>query len=137
MAKLKTKATTVSVDTYISKIADESVRDDCHTLVRMMQKITNEPPVMWGPSIVGFGKYHYKYASGHEGDMCLTGFSPRKTNLTVYAYASAHPELLKKLGKHKATKACIYIKTLEDIDLKVLEKIVSENVKQVRKTYPG
>lgn len=134
MADIKTKATTVSVDGFIEKIPDERVRDDCWTLVKMMQKITGSPPTMWGPSIIGFGKYHYKYDSGHEADMCITGFSPRKANLTIYAYYK--PELLKKLGKHKATKACIYVKKLDDIDLKVLEKIIDTNVKDVRKKYP-
>lgn len=136
MAELKTKATASSVDAFIDKLADESVRDDCRLLIRMMQKITDSPPVMWGPGIVGFGKYHYKYASGHEGDMCITGFSPRKQALTIYAYPRAE-NLMKKLGKHKASKACIYVKKLDDIDMKVLEKIVEASVKQARKTYPG
>ena len=134
MAELKTKATAVSVDTFIDKQESESIRDDCRALIKMMQKITGEPPVMWGPSIVGFGRYHYKYDSGHEGEMCIAGFSPRKQNLTIYAYQ--YPDILKKLGKHKATKACIYVKKLADIDMKVLEKIVDANVKDVRKKYP-
>jgi hypothetical protein len=135
VAELKTKATAVSVDAFIDKQPKESVRDDCRMLIKMMQRITGEPPVMWGPSIVGFGRYHYKYDSGHEGEMCIAGFSPRKENLTVYAYPQG--DLLKKLGKHKATKACIYIKKLADIDMKVLEKIVDANVRAVRKKYPG
>ena len=134
MAELKTKATAVSVDTFIDKQASESIRDDCRALIKMMQKITGEPPVMWGPGIVGFGRYRYKYDSGHEGEMCIAGFSPRKQNLTIYAYQ--RPELLKKLGKHKSSKACIYVKKLADIDMKILEKIVDSNVKEVRKKYP-
>jgi hypothetical protein len=134
MAELKTKATAVSVDTFIDKQASESIRDDCRALIKMMQKITGELPVMWGPSIVGFGRYHYKYDSGHEGEMCVAGFSPRKQNLTIYAYQ--RPDLLRKLGKHKSSKGCIYVKKLADIDMKVLEKIVDSNVKEVRKKYP-
>jgi hypothetical protein len=134
MAELKTKATSVSVDAFIDKIPNEGVRDDCQALIKMMKKITGSPPVMWGPSIIGFGRYHYKYDSGHEGDMCIAGFSPRKGNLTIYAYTNA--DQLKKLGKHKASKGCIYVKKLEDIDMKVLEKIVDTNVKEVRKKYP-
>lgn len=134
MAELKTKATASSVDAFIDKVPDESRRDDCRVLIRMMRKITNAPPVMWGPSIIGFGKYHYKYASGHEGEMCIAGFSPRKTDLTIYAIQPA--DLMKKLGKHEASKACIYVKKLDDIDLKVLEKILVASVKQVRKMYP-
>lgn len=135
MAELKTKATKVSVDNYIDKIPDERVRDDCRALIKLMSKITGEPPVMWGPSIIGFGHYHYKYASGHEGEMCITGFSPRKPNLTIYAYSL--PEELKNLGKHKASKACIYVKKLEDIDMKVLEKIITASIKRTRKAHPN
>jgi hypothetical protein len=131
----KTKATAVSVDAFIEKLADETTRDDCRSLIRIMQKITGAPPVMWGPSIIGFGRYHYKYPSGHEGDMCLTGFSPRKPNMTVYAYPKE--PLMKKLGKHKAAKACIYFKRLEDIDVTVLEKLIKINVDEVRKKYPS
>lgn len=138
MAELKTKPTAVSVEAFIDKIDDETLRDDCRALIKMMQKITNAPPVMWGPSIIGFGKYHYKYASGHEGDMPVAGFSPRKTNITVYAYATYTKDaLLKKLGKHKSSKACIYFKRLADIDMSILEKIVRDNVQEVRAKYPG
>src|SRR5690349_19745056 len=135
MADQKTKPTTLSPDDFIDKLPSESVRDDCRVLVKMMQKVTGEPAVMWGPSIIGFGKYRYKYASGHEGYSAVAGFSPRKTDLTVYCYPKDQA-LLKKLGKHKASKACLYIKRLSDVDLKVLEKLVSLAVKDVRAKYP-
>jgi hypothetical protein len=135
MAAQKTKPTSVSVEAFIDKIDKESTRDDCRTLIRLMQKITGFPPVMWGPSIIGFGRYHYKYASGHEGEMCLTGFSPRKPNLTIYAYPKE--PLLKKLGKYKSSKACIYVKRLADIDMAVLEQLISANVKDIKAKYPG
>lgn len=137
MAEQKTKPTKQSVQEFIDAVADEQMRDDCAVLIKMMKKITGENPVMWGPSIVGFGSYHYKYASGHEGDACLAAFSPRKPNLTVYAMAlEGSQPLLEKLGKHKATKGCIYIKRLADVDLKVLEKIITESVKETKKKYP-
>jgi hypothetical protein len=114
------------------------VRDDCRELIKLMKKVTGSPPKMWGPSIIGFGQYHYKYESGHEGDMCITGFSPRKGNLTLYVMGSfpGQDALLKKLGKFKASKACLYIKKLEDIDMTVLEKIVKGTVDYTKKKYP-
>lgn len=137
MAKLKTKPTRVTVENFINNIADEGVRDDCHALIKIMQKVTGEKPVMWGPSIVGFGSYHYKYESGHEGDMCIAGFSPRKPNLTVYLMPgfSEQADLLKKLGKHKTGKSCLYFKRLSDVDTKVLEKMIADSIKQVKKMY--
>jgi hypothetical protein len=135
MAEQKTKPTSVSVEGYIDKLADESVRDDCRALIKVMQKVTGSPAVMWGAGIIGFGKYHYKYASGHEGEAPLAGFAPRKTNITVYAYPTA--ELMKKLGKHKSAKVCIYFKRLSDIDIAVLEKVVKASVQEVRKRFPG
>lgn len=95
-----------------------------------MKRVTRQAPKMWGSSIVGFGSYHYKYASGHEGDMCLTGFSPRKEALTLYLSlgSGSYGELLQKLGKHKTGKGCLYIKNLEDVDLKVLEELVKKSV---------
>jgi len=138
MAEQKTKPTGVSVSDFLDKVENEQVRDDCRKLVKLMKKITGYPPKMWGPSIVGFGSYHYKYESGHEGDACLTGFSPRKGNLTLYVMAGTQLEsLLKKLGKHKASKACLYIKKLEDVDMNVLEKIIAGSVDYVKKKYPA
>jgi hypothetical protein len=120
----KTHPTKQSVIEFLSKLEDESVRDDCQTLVRLMGKITKMEPVLWGGSIIGFGKYHYKYDSGHEGYSCLTGFSPRKQNLSLYIMPgySNQTLLTDKLGKFKAGKGCLYIKKLSDINLTVLEK---------------
>jgi len=138
MAEQKTKPTEVSVESFLDKVPSETVRDDCRALIKMMKKITGSNPKMWGPSIIGFGKYHYKYASGHEGYSCIAGFSPRKPNITIYTLPGIENQdkLLKKLGKHKASKACIYIKTLKDIDTAVLEEIIKGSVDHVRKTYP-
>ena len=103
----------------------------------VMRHITGWKPQMWGPSLVGFGRYHYKYDSGHEGDSFVTGFSPRKTALTVYIMPgfSAYPELMKKLGRYKTGKSCLYIKKLEDVDRKVLERLIRASVKDMKKRY--
>jgi hypothetical protein len=139
MAEAKTKATKESVDDFIKKVEDEQTRDDCRELVKIMKKVTGYPATMWGPGIIGFGTYHYKYASGHEGDACLAGFAPRKGKISLYIMpgANTHTDLLSKLGKHKASKGCIYIKKLEDIDTAVLEKLVKNSVDHLKKTYPG
>ncbi|MEO7992004.1 MAG: DUF1801 domain-containing protein [Chryseolinea sp.] len=138
MAKQKTKPTEVTVESFLDKLASESVRDDCNTLIKVMKKITKSEPKMWGPSIVGFGQYYYKYESGHEGFSCLTGFSPRKPAITVYLMSmSDHPDLMEKLGKYKATKGCLYVKKLEDIDIRILEKLIANTVSYVKKKYPG
>jgi hypothetical protein len=139
MAELKTKPTKQSVEAFLDTLPDESVRDDCRVLIDLMKKVTGSPPKMWGPSIIGFGYYPYKYASGHEGVMCITGFAPRKQYLSLYvmpelATTKAH---LKKLGKHKVSKACLYIKKLKDVDLGILEKIVADSVQFVRTKYPS
>lgn len=103
-----------------------------------MQKATDAPPKMWGSSIIGFGQYHYKYDSGHEGDMCITGFSPRKQDFSLYVMMNAedNQDLLSKLGKHKTGKACLYVKRLADIDTKVLETLIKRTIDQVKKKYP-
>jgi hypothetical protein len=139
MAEAKTKATKESVDDFIKKVEGEQTREDCRELVRIMKKVTGYPATMWGPGIIGFGTYHYKYDSGHEGDACLAGFAPRKGKISLYVMAGAnnHTDLLGKLGKHKAAKGCIYIKKLEDIDTTVLEKLVKNSVDHLKKTYPG
>jgi len=139
MAEQKTKPTAESVTDFINRQEDEQVRDDCRELVKMMKKITGEVPVMWGPGIVGFGKYHYKYESGHEGDSCIAAFAPRKGKLTVYGMPEvlADTTLTNKLGKAKTSKACIYFKKLEDIDTSVLENIIKKSVALCNKKYPG
>jgi hypothetical protein len=139
MAEQKTKPTEQSVEAFLDKVPDEKVRDDCFSLIKLMKKATGSAPKMWGPSIIGFGKYHYKYESGHEGDACLTGFSPRKQNITLYVMpgSAQHAGLLKDLGKHKAGKGCLYIKKLEDVNTGVLENLVKQSVDSLKKKYPG
>ena len=139
MAEQKTKPTKQSVSNFLDTIENEQVRDDCYALVKLMKKITGAEPKMWGPSIIGFGKYHYKYDSGHEGDSCLTGFSPRKQNISLYVMLGImdNEDLLKELGKHKAAKGCLYIKKLDDVNMGVLEKLIKRSVDTLRKKYPG
>lgn len=134
MAELKTKPTAASVDAYIKRISDETRRQDCMTLVRIMKQVTRTEPKMWGPSMVGFGNYHYKYPSGHEGDCFIAGFASRKPDLTVYLMPGfeRNAELMGKLGKHKKGKSCLYIKRLSDIDQKVLKELVTASVKHMR-----
>src|SRR5262245_27826642 len=137
MAENKTKATKASVAAYISAIGDEERRADCKQLVKLMTSVTGQPAVMWGSSIVGFGAYHYRYASGHEGDMCLTGFSSRKPNISIYLLASdsSQQKLLAKLGKHKMAKVCLYVRRLGDIDMHVLRQLVVGSIAAVQKHF--
>ncbi len=136
-AELKTKPNKESVNKFLEAVKDERKREDSFKVLELMKKVTKEEPVMWGPSIVGFGSYHYKYESGREGDMCITGFSPRKQNLTIYIMPGfkRYSELMKKLGKHKTGSSCLYINKLEDVDLKVLKQLITESVKYMKKTY--
>lgn len=138
MAEQKTKPTEQSVESFLNKVVDESVRDDCFAIMKLMKRITGSAPKMWGPGIVGFGKYHYKYDSGHEGDACLTGFSPRKQNITLYVMPgfTQRAGLLKKLGKHKAGKGCLYIRKLEDVSEGVLESLILKSVDFLKEKYP-
>ena len=131
MAELKTKPTTDSVSAFLKRVEDKGRRDDCLTVIAMMKDVTKEEPAMWGSSIVGFGRYHYKYESGREGEWMITGFSPRKADLTLYIMGGFEdfPDLMKRLGKHKTAKSCLYIKKLADVDLKVLKEIVKKSVK--------
>jgi hypothetical protein len=124
MAEIKTKPTDVSVDAFLEAVAHPVRRADGQAVRAMMARVTGEPAVMWGPSIVGFGRYHYRYASGHEGDMCRVGFSPRSAKLVLYVGGfPEYEEMLAKLGKHKTSKACLYINKLADVDPAVLEEI--------------
>lgn len=136
MAELKTRPNDASVEDFLNGVADEQKRQDCLTLVRIMKQATGEEPKMWGDAIVGFGTYHYKYASGREGDWMQVGFSPRKQNLTLYIMSgfSQYEELMKSLGKHSTGKSCLYIKRLEDVDMPTLEKLVQESVDHVSKS---
>lgn len=134
MADLKTAPTSASVDAFLNAIPDETTREDCRTLVKIMRQATNTQPKMWGPSIVGFGNYNYKYESGREGNWFLTGFAPRKRDLTLYIMAGPkrYPDLMRKLGKHRTGVSCLYIKRLADIDLEVLRELVQESVEWVK-----
>ncbi|HEU4719147.1 MAG TPA: DUF1801 domain-containing protein [Bacteroidia bacterium] len=135
MAGLKTKKTTASVEDFLDAIKDEERRSDCHAIVKLMKKVTKAEPKMWGPAIVGFGDYRYVYDSGREGDWFKMGFSPRKQNLTLYSMGglARFTSLLKKLGKHKTGKGCLYIDRLADIDKKVLEKLLSTSLAEMKK----
>lgn len=134
MAENKTQATSNSVAEFLDKVENPERKQDCQTIVAIMQQITGEQPVLWGPSIVGFGKYHYKYASGREGDFIVTGFSPRKQNLSLYIMAGfdQYDELLAKLGKYKTGKSCLYIKSLKEVDIDVLKELISASVTYMR-----
>ena len=134
-AELKTKVSKASVDDFLNSIEDEQKRADCFEIAKIMTQVTKEKPKMWGASIVGFGTYHYKGASGREGDWMLTGFSPRKQNLTLYLMGGfdMHKDLLKKLGKFKTSVGCLYIKKLDDVDKKILKQLVTQTVKTMKK----
>ncbi|HEX6716946.1 MAG TPA: DUF1801 domain-containing protein [Pyrinomonadaceae bacterium] len=134
MAELKTKPTDESVKDFINKIPDEERRADCFAIAKIMEEVTGEKPKMWGPSIVGFGSYHFKYDSGREGDWLVTGFSPRKKDLTLYIMMGfeKHPELMEKLGKYSTAKSCLYIKRLSDVHVPTLKKLIKESVKGLR-----
>ena len=133
MAEPKTKPTKESVSEFLNKVSDKGRREDCLTVIDIMRDVTKEEPEMWGASIVGFGRYHYKYESGREGDWMITGFSPRKGDLTLYIMGGfeSYPSLMRRLGKHKTGKACLYIKKLADVDLKVLTEILEKSVKKM------
>ena len=134
MAENKTKPTNQKVSEFIDRIDDDKRRRDCKEVLKLMKRVTRKKPVMWGDSMVGFGQYHYKYASGREGDIFLTGFSPRKQNLTLYIMAGfdKNEDLMEKLGKYKTGKSCLYIKSLEDVNLNVLESLVKKSVEQLK-----
>ena len=136
MAENKTKPTSKSVPEFLDQIADPKRRADCLTIAALMERLSGSKPKMWGDSIVGFGDYHYTYASGREGDWFQVGFSPRKQNLTIYVmgYLEHLSDLLEGLGKYKHGKGCIYINKLEDIDMKVLENLKSSTIKQLNST---
>lgn len=138
MAKteLKTKVNDASVTKFLEGVTDEQNRNDAFEMLKLMKQVTKEEPKMWGASIVGFGSYHYKGASGREGDWMLTGFSPRKQVLTVYLNHGfdAHKDLLKKLGKYKTGMGCLYINKLDDVDRKVLKELVTASVKRIKQS---
>ena len=137
MAENKTKQTNVSVSAFLKSVEHDRRREDALKLKALFDKITSFKAKMWGPSIVGYGKYHYKYDSGREGDHLITGFSPRKQSMVVYIMPgfSEYGDLMAKLGKYKAGRSCLYINKLDDIDLKVLEKLVRKSVAYMKKKY--
>jgi hypothetical protein len=134
----KTKPTEVNAESHVAAIANEEQRNDAQTLVALMRKVTQQEPRMWGPSIVGFGSYHYKYASGHEGDSALAAFAVRGSELVVYIAEGfeGRDVLLAKLGKHKTGKVCVYIRRLANVDLTVLETLVARSIVETRRRYP-
>ena len=134
MAELKTKVNNASVDKFLKGVKDERVREDCYKILDIMKKATKAEPRMWGTSIIGFGSYRFKYESGREGEWMLTGFSPRKQNLTLYIMPGfqEYNSLMKNLGKHTTGKSCLYIKKLEDVDTKVLKELVVKSVKKIK-----
>ena len=147
MAENKTKPTPVAVEAFIEAVDHPGKREDAKVLDALFRKVTGEEPRMWGPSIIGYGEYHYKYASGHEGDMCRAGFSPRKAKHTLYLLGCGDQEdapdpdspdaLLPRLGKHSRGKGCLYVNKLADIDLEVLEEMISRSWTQSFTRYPA
>ena len=135
----KTKPTKISAERHIAAIANEGQRNDARTLVALMRRVVKQEPRMWGPSIVGFGSYHYRYETGHEGDACLAGFSFRRPEIVVYIAQGfeSREELLQQIGKHRTGKVCLYIKRLSDINVGVLEKLIKASVAEMRKRYPS
>jgi Domain of unknown function (DU1801) len=125
----KTNPTDNSVDKFIEGVSDENMRNESKMLLQMMSRISGKDAVMWGPSIIGFDSYHYKYDSGREGDMCVIGFSPRKTDLSIYLVdgVSRYENELRKLGKYRTGKSCLYLKKLSDVDYKILESIIKKS----------
>jgi hypothetical protein len=134
-ADLKTKKTEASVSKFIDGIADEKRRAECRRVLDIMKKATGAEPKMWGSSVVGFGDYHYKYESGRENDWFVTGFSPRKDSLTLYFMTGIEPykSILARLGRHKTGKGCLYIRNLDDVDMKTLAELVSASAKDLTK----
>lgn len=137
MTENKTKETDASVEAYLNEVQDEEKRRDCETVLQLMKEVTGTEPKMWGGGMVGFGSYHYKYPSGREGDWFLTGFAPRKRDLTIYVTAGfdRYEALMSELGKFKIGKSCLFVKRLSDVDLTVLRKLISESVNHMKQTY--
>ena len=142
MAEQKTRPGTGDVDEFLAQVSDPAKLADSYRLIEMMSAVSGAPPVLWG-TMVGFGRYHYRYASGHEGDAFLVGFAPRKAEFSIYLMGTYLPEetarrdaLLARLGKHRMGKACLYVKRLSDIDLDVLRELAEISVRKLRETYP-
>ncbi len=138
MGEVKTRQNDLSVDAYLDAIVDVARRQDCRELIKVMSGVTKCEPKTWGTGIVGFDTYHYTYASGHEGDACLTGFAARKGDISIYLMCEFEGQeaLFAQLGKHKMGKVCLYVRRLSDIDLSILEQLVSRSVSEVKRRYP-
>jgi hypothetical protein len=138
MAEIKTKPTGVAVDQFLDKVGNPQRREDGRKVRAMMERLSGEPAQMWGPSIIGFGTYHYKYDSGHEGEMCRLGFSPRKAELVLYLLTGGAEQeaQLARLGKHTTGKVCLYIKKLSDVDEAVLEEMIVGTLAYMDEKYP-
>ena len=138
MAALKTQKTQASVDDFLATVKDAEMRSDCRKLIASMQDASGEQACMWGQSMVGFGSYQYRYASGREGDWFLVGFAPRKRELSIYIMPgfAAYDDLLQQLGKYKTGKSCLYIRRLSDIDIAVLQQLIETSVRDMRLKYP-
>lgn len=139
MGKVRTAENDQDVGRFLSRVKDSEQKADCETLLAMLGEITGEKPRMWGSSIIGFGKYHYVYDSGREGEWPIIGFSPRARNLSIYIMPgfSGFAAQLKKLGKHKTGKSCLYINRLADVELEVLKEIAAQSVAEMRERYPA
>lgn len=139
MADLKTRKNDADVEAFLDVIENAKRREDCRAVVELMANVTGEPPAMWGASIIGFGSYHYRYASGRQGDWMATGVSPRKRSLTVYIMTgfARHEELMQKLGRYTTGRSCLYIKKLEDVNLDVLRELVRESFAHVSRRPSG
>jgi hypothetical protein len=138
VAETKTKRTKISVRDFIAALGNDIRREDAKALLKLFAKVTGWKPQMWGPTIIGFGAYHYAYDTGHSGSICVVGFSPRKANLVIYVFDfPGKAELLQRLGKHKGgLKQCLYINKLADVDIAVLQKILRAGVAETKKTWP-
>ena len=138
MAETKTKPTDASVDAYLASRASPEQLADCRAIMAMCERVTKEQPKMWGPSIVGYGSYTYRYESGHSGDSCLTGFAVRGRELVLYLFTDTpgQADLLGRLGKHRMGKVCLYLKRLADLDVNVLEALIAGSVAEVRRRHP-
>jgi hypothetical protein len=140
MYEAKTKQTKASFTSYLTGIDDPERRRDCRAIAAIMKRVTGCAPKVWGTSIVGFGRYHYRYPSGHEGDSCVVGFASRKRDLTLYLMPGFETReikaLLARLGRHTTGKGCLYIRRLADVDLRVLEELVTRSVAETRTRYP-
>ena len=138
MAETKTKPTVVSIADFIAAVEPAAKRAESEALDALFRRVTGWEPVMWGPSIIGYGRYHYRYATGHEGDAAATGFSPRKAEHSIYIMPGYqdYGSLLDRLGKHRIGKACLYVRRLEDIDLGVLEELIRTGLADLGKLYP-